>query len=666
MGARRRPCAKLGYGTALVGSVGTAAHVAMVPQVPVGELYTPVDVGAIVQKQREDASSVLNCPSRAKCDEQLGRNVYAYDEGLWKFLSSRGESVVKVFDPADPNSDTKLEGELRAYRVLERLHTERGSLKPLWVEELVPRSKLEARSLRIERYTTWRALKHDAKWSEGGSASGGVSAWSLVNQVAKMHESGIAHGGLSEDTIGFAGSVGSGRFVVSGSRQIVSPLSEFYEGKLDPIRDDVRWALYSHLTGILRVGVRYRICDLGDIHGIHDENHDLLRSKKIDALYKIIEDHNTFIRAVDSDVVELRRLFSDRLAQHDKFRTNALWSTFTYPSHIGTKKVKGRAAVDTRMAGGAAEAGKVEAGSAADVKPRLDEAKRETEGIEGCPECEATKIAKGGIHGVVYPYRGDIGKVVKVFSEKSRKPGEAESNALKEIRAYGILNKISESDPAFRSIKAERIPKGNGKVRIMVDRFSGVLDDYVPKSGGYAVNEQKMLEDGVSEQDFRDLLTQLKILHRHGVAHGDAHGRNIGRLRTGGFVIVDPTWLKVSPLSELYDERVEPGAEPVLKALREATKQGSPNLKPIYRYTLDQRISPSNKETRAFLRGFGIDPSKENIDHFTSFILKHNEVVNAMRYDEKSDVSRLDIQFGSVKNKFVGTEWDFIRVFDRP
>ena len=47
-----------------------------------------------------------------------------YDQGLWKFLSSRGESVVKVFDPSDPNSDTKLEGELRAYRVLERLHTE--------------------------------------------------------------------------------------------------------------------------------------------------------------------------------------------------------------------------------------------------------------------------------------------------------------------------------------------------------------------------------------------------------------------------------------------------------------------------------------------------------------------------------------------------------------
>ena len=193
-----------------------------------------------------------------------------------------------------------------------------------------------------------------------------------------------------------------------------------------------------------------------------------------------------------------------------------------------------------------------------------------------------------------------------------------------------------------------------------------MLDDYVPKSGGYAVNEEKMREDGVSERDFRDLLTQFKILHRHGVAHVDAHGRNIGRLKTGGFVIVDPTWLKVSPLSELYDERVEPGAEPVLKALREATKQGSPKLKPIYRYTLDQQIGLSDKETNAFLRGFDIDPSKANIDHFGSFILKHNKVVNAMRYDAKSDVNRLVKQFGSVKNKEFGTEWDFIRGLDRP
>jgi hypothetical protein len=586
----------------------------MVPQVPVGELYTPVDVGAIVQKQREHASSVLNCPSRAKCDEQLGRNVYAYDEGLWKFLSSRGESVVKVFDPADPNSDTKLEGELRAYRVLERLHTEQGSLKPLWVEELVPRNKLEARSLRIERYTPWRALKHDAKWSEGGSAPGGVS--SLVDQVAKMHASGIAHGGLSEDTIGFAGSVGSGRFVVSGSSQIVSPLSEFYKGELDPIRHRVIGDLKSEVATRMGVGILKEL-QAGYfvfIYGPQDKS----RAKKIDAVRSIVEDHNRFIESVRSDVRVLKRLLLDRMASEGALKKHALFE----PSYIG-------------------------------------------KGVEGCGECETPKIANG-IHGVVYPYSGRDEKVVKVFSEKSRKPGEAESNALKEIRAYGILNKISESDPAFRSIKAERIPKGNGKVRIMVDRFSGVLDDYVPKSRGYAVNEKKMLEDGVSERDFRDLLTQFKILHRHGVAHCDAHGKNIGRLRTGGFVIVDPTWLKVSPLSELYDERVEPGAEPVLKALREATKQGSQKLRPIYRYTLDQRISLSDKETTAFLRGFGIDPSKENIDHFTSFIKKHNEVVNAMRYDETSDVSRLAIQFGSVKNKFVGTEWDFIRVFDRP
>ncbi len=629
MGARRRPAraraGKLGYGTALVGSVGAAAHVDMVQ--PALDLYTTDDTGAVIEAQRMQATKMLSCPSHAKCDEQLGKSVYAYDRGFWNFWGTRGDSVVKVFDPSDPNSDTKREGELRAYRVLERLHNEKGALRPLWAEELASSNQFDARSLRIERYKPWRTLKNDPEWSD-------VGAWSLVEHVAKMHENGIAHGDLSEDTIGFVGSAGTGRFVVSGSRQVVSPLSELYEGKLSSLERGVIKNLRERLGFKTEVGMPNEIGGEMHIHGIHDETDRTKRSSKIEILGKIIDDHNKFIGSMWRDSRALSALFSRRLEKADPRRKHAIWKAFKYP---GGQEV-------------------VERPRAAE-RPRQEVAKTKTTRSEVCPECEPVELAKGGIHGVVYPYKGKDGKVVKVFKEDRNDPGQAERNALGEIRAYGILNKISASDPAFRSIKAERIPNDGGGVRIMIDRFSGVLDDYVPKDSGYAVNEEKMREDGVSERDFRDLLMQFKILHRHGVAHGDAHGRNIGRLKTGGFVIVDPTWLKVSPLSELYDQHVEPEAKPVLDALRKATNQGSPTLEPtIYRYALNEEIS--YKGITALLQEFDVAWSTENLRHATLFIVEHNELVRAMRSDKKGDVDRLVTMFKKVEK--IGEEWDFI------
>lgn len=638
MGARRRRAraraGKLGYGTAPVGSAGAAAHVDMVQ--PALDLYTPdADAGAVIEAQRMQATKMLNCPSHAKCDEQLGRNVYAYDRGFWKFWDTRDDSVVKVFDPSDPNSDAKREGELRAYSVLERLHTEKGALRPLWAEELTSRSQFDAGSLRIERYKPWRTLKNDPEWSD-------VSARSLVEHVAKMHENGIAHGDLSEDTIGFVGSAGTGRFVVSGSRQVVSPLSEFYEGKLSSLERGVINNLRERLGCKTEVGMPpAEEIGIGEIliHQIHRETDSTKRSRMIEILGSIIDDHNKFIGSMGRDLRALSGLFSHRLEKADPHRKHTLWTTLKYPGGAEVVVERPRAA----------------------ERPRQEVAKTKTALSEVCPECEHTEIAKGGIHGVVYPYKGKDGKVVKVFKEDRNDHGKDERNALGEIRAYGILNKISASDPAFRSIKADRIPKGGGAVRIMIDRFSGVLDDYVPKDSGYAVNAKKMNEDGVSERDFRDLLMQFKILHRHGVAHGDAHGKNIGRLKTGGFVIVDPTWLKVSPLSELYDQHVEPAAKPVLDALRKATKQGSPTLDPtIYRYALNDEISSNALSTgiSALLRDFDIAWSAENVKHASSFIYKHNKVVRAMWIDEKSDVMRLVKQFQNVEK--IGEEWDFI------
>ena len=120
---------------------------------------------------------------------------------------------------------------------------------------------------------------------------------------------------------------------------------------------------------------------------------------------------------------------------------------------------------------------------------------------------------------------------------------------------------------------------------------------------------------------------------------------------------MDPTWLKVSPLSELYDQNVEPEAKPVLDALRKATKQGSPTLDPtIYRYALDEEIS--YKEIYALLQDFGVAWSIENDKHANSFIFEHNKVVRAMRSDKKGDVDRLVTMFKNVEK--IGEEWDFI------
>ena len=140
----------------------------------------------------------------------------------------------------------------------------------------------------IERYKPWRTLKNDPEWSD-------VGAWSLVEHVAKMHENGIAHGDLSEDTIGFVGSAGTGRFVVSGSRQVVSPLSELYEGKLSSLERGVIKNLRERLGFKTEVGMPNEIGGEMHIHGIHDETDRTKRSSKIEILGKIIDDHNNRI-----------------------------------------------------------------------------------------------------------------------------------------------------------------------------------------------------------------------------------------------------------------------------------------------------------------------------------------------------------------------------------
>jgi hypothetical protein len=238
----------------------------------------------------------------------------------------------------------------------------------------------------------------------------------------------------------------------------------------------------------------------------------------------------------------------------------------------------------------------------------LNKNKIKTVGIKGCPECEDKDIGSGW-YGVVYPYKGNNEKVVKVFKKDVNNIGQDERNALMEIRAYKILNKLTTINPYFQSIKAEKIPTYEGESsRIIIDRFNGVLHDYTGKDTLNA--SQKMNTDRVTEESFHNLVEQLKILHDYGISHGDSKGENIGLLNTGYFVLADPTTLKVSPLSELYDEHIEPDAKPVLDALRKE-----------YRCKLSKEILDLTESSIIlFLIHFNINPTKLNINYVEKFI----------------------------------------------
>jgi hypothetical protein len=105
----------------------------------------------------------------------------------------------------------------------------------------------------------------------------------------------------------------------------------------------------------------------------------------------------------------------------------------------------------------------------------------------------------------------------------------------------------------------------------------------------------------------------------------------------------DPTLLQVSPLSELYDEPVDPGAMPILAALRKATKQGGPMEEPRYRYTLNRRIEDldTDDKIRAFLNGFRDLVSDADIRNARRYIEAHNDVVRSMMLYEKGDRQRV-------------------------
>jgi hypothetical protein len=209
-----------------------------------------------------------------------------------------------------------------------------------------------------------------------------------------------------------------------------------------------------------------------------------------------------------------------------------------------------------------------------------------------------------GLHGTVFDHKSLPGKVVKVFT--------SDATAMLEARKHAVLNEIvKQSNGAFRSLSAVAV-NHDGRVSIVMDKFVRPMHHYLfGDSPGKSVEDMRLRGGELREQLLisshyktfaeatKDLLVQYKILHRFGVAHGDAHAGNsglvVGKDNTPRFVIGDPTLASVSPLSTIWDvgakdfETNWPGFESIVTTMRGSVRQGA-QTDGVFEYKLDERI----------------------------------------------------------------------------
>jgi hypothetical protein len=129
---------------------------------------------------------------------------------------------------------------------------------------------------------------------------------------------------------------------------------------------------------------------------------------------------------------------------------------------------------------------------------------------------------------------------------------------------------------------------------------------------------------------------------------------NIGVMTTPPrLVIADPTFVRVSPLSDVYTEpysvpmyrkalgKVGPKPPPstaeiaVREAIRKITRQGWQSAEPRFRYALDEKISDldsQNSKARLLLE-FGIKPTKELVEFLKNTVADHSDVVEWTEID---------------------------------
>lgn len=275
-----------------------------------------------------------------------------------------------------------------------------------------------------------------------------------------------------------------------------------------------------------------------------------------------------------------------------------------------------------------------------------------------CDLCATGGPVDRGVQGEIYDMRDDRSFVVKLLKD----PELAKSEAHMMGRMLEITHR---TNGAFRSLQARLVDSGSGP-QLVIERYKRPMRRYLFDIGDTKADKLR-IEDKVEKGHFVDILDQFRILHRFGVAHGDAHGGNVGLVvkpeqRRFGlvvkpeqryFVIADPTKARESPFSDLFEMQklgdsqgdmtaAEYAALRVLYELRAATKQGDSASKSGYKYALNKKITDLGTEEAVLAlmdkSNLGLSPTEriQAAETIGGLVDEHNSVVDLMQRDWKT------------------------------
>ena len=160
-------------------------------------LYTPLNE-THTREPREPQTHALACPSVAKCESALGKDLFAHKDP---------RKVVRVGQPE------QLERELEAYETLRSIAGD--DFRALKAELVTPTgAPFDPPHLLIERYTPLGEYKGEVP---------AASVWALAAMLDRMHTSGVAHGGIDKSSVGVVSGPKGPSLVLAPRGLVVSP-----------------------------------------------------------------------------------------------------------------------------------------------------------------------------------------------------------------------------------------------------------------------------------------------------------------------------------------------------------------------------------------------------------------------------------------------------------